>query len=191
MDIPCAIIIAAFCLPDVNMKMEVKSDITGSTAVASFGEVRASIVLPSEFDPPERTALDKQLCPADYCIPYTARLREDASAVELLIGDPAGREHFVQIKGAVDQIAALSSRMSFIYEMRGRWERVALSEFRVEQPGTDAATAATPPLGGEPLGGPPVEGPPAGPPDVFADERTDVLPDEPPLPEAQEQPWPR
>lgn len=160
MDIPCAIVIAAFCLPDAGLKMEVKSDISGATAIASFGEVRASIVLPSEFDAPERTALDKQLCPADYCIPYAARLRSDASAVDLLIADPAGREHFIQIKGPVDQIAALSSRMSFVYQMGGRWERVALSEFKVSEAEPAAASPEQGPQQGPEQGPDQAPGPP-------------------------------
>lgn len=134
MDIPCAILIAAFCLPESNLQLEVRADPSGSTAIAKFADVRVSIPIPSADEIAQSTDHDKQLCRDRYCIPYTSRLREDASAVDLLIAEPDGRERFIQFKGPVEQIAALSSHITFVYLMGDRWEQVALSEFKTAVP---------------------------------------------------------
>lgn len=133
MDIPCAILVMAFCLPDSRLKMEVVSDRAGSTAITTIGEVRMSIVISDTSDPPPPAKLEQRLCQGRSCIPYSARYRSTASAVELLIGAPGGQERFIQLKGPTSQIAALSSQISYAYQERGRWVFVPLSAFTVER----------------------------------------------------------
>ena len=206
MDVPCAIMIAVFCLPQTNLKLEVKDDDAGSTALVSFSDVRASIVLPTDESDPPRGELGQQLCvEQSYCIPYTARVRDDVSSVELLIEGSDGREHFIQFKGPFEQISALSGRFLLAYDFGGRRSLVPLSDFTV------ARASAEPPEGvpdGAPEAAP--EGMTEPPPDDrgerFPDDRTTVLPDEPegfpaptidrppelaPVPDVSEQPWPR
>lgn len=129
MDMPCAILILAFCMPETGLKLEVVTDGAGSTAVAKLGDVRASIVLSDTEEPASPAALEQRLCLGRACIPYAARFREDASSLELLIAAPDGHERFIQFKGPPDQIAAVSSRISYTYQDRGRWVFVPLSAF--------------------------------------------------------------
>lgn len=206
MDLPCAIMVAVFCLPQTNLKLEVKADDAGATAIASFADVRALIVLPNDEESPPRGQMDKQLClEPSFCIPYAARVRDEASSVELLIAGQDGREHFIQFKGPLEQIAALSGRIQLAYQNGGRRQLVPLSEFKVQRPmeefqdGSPESAPETPE--------PPPEARPGAAAEDFSDERTEVLPDEPPdvlgepdqaplpeilpVPEVSETPWPR
>ncbi|MBA4010991.1 MAG: hypothetical protein C0481_03920 [Phenylobacterium sp.] len=133
MDIPCAILVMAFCLPDSRLKMEVIVDGGGSTAVTTIDGVRTSIVLSDAEDPPLPAQLEQRICQGRSCVSYTARYRPEASAVDLLIGSPTGQERFIQLKGPTRQIAALSERISYAYQERGRWIFVPLSAFTIEQ----------------------------------------------------------
>jgi len=133
MDIPCAILVMAFCLPDSRLKMEVILDRAGSTAVTTIGDVRTSIVLSDAEDPPLPARLDQRVCQGRSCVSYSARYRPEASAVELLIGAPGGQERFIQLKGPPSQIAALSDHMTYAYQDRGRWVFFPLSAFTVER----------------------------------------------------------
>lgn len=204
MDVPCAIMIAVFCLPQSNLKLEVKDDEAGSTALVSFSNVRTSIVLPTDESDPPRGELSQQLCvERSYCIPYAARVRDDVSSVELLIEGSDGREHFIQFKGPLEQIAALSGRFLLAYDFNGRRTLVPLSDFTVARGPTEPSEApqeASP--GPEPSVGDNQS--PNERPEALPDDRTTVLPDEPfpapttdvppelaPVPEVSEQPWPR
>jgi hypothetical protein len=127
MDIPCAILIAAFCLPDANFKLEVKAGPEGSVATVTSGEVRARILLSDEGGAP--TPMTTQLCREGVCVDYSARVREEASSVELLIAAGRGQEHFIQLRGPLQAVADLSTQMSYVVEARRRWVQIPLSEF--------------------------------------------------------------
>lgn len=127
MDIPCAILIAAFCLPDANFKLEVKAGPDGSVATVTSGEVRARILLSDEGGAP--TPMTTQLCREGVCVDYSARVREEASSVELLIAAGRGQERFIQLRGPLQAVADLSTQMSYVVESRRRWVQIPLSEF--------------------------------------------------------------
>jgi hypothetical protein len=128
MDIPCAILIAAFCLPDTGLKLEVKSDPGGSVAIVTSGEVRARILLSDdEGAPPAR--LGTQLCHEGACVDYSARIRPDASSVEVLIAARGGQERFIQFRGPLRTVSELSTRMTYVVEHRRRWVQIPLSAF--------------------------------------------------------------
>lgn len=183
MDVPCAIMIAVFCLPQASLKLEVKDDDSGSMALISFAGVRASIVLPTDEEAPPRGELGQQLCvEQSLCIPYAARVRDDVSSVELLVAGADGREHFIQFKGPLEQIAALSGRILLAYEHQGRRSLVPLSDFTVARAPAEPSEGVQ-----EAPPGDAQEGMPDGPRDALTGDRTVVLPDEPP----EETPWPR
>jgi hypothetical protein len=127
MDIPCAILIAAFCLPESNLKLEVKSDPEGSIAIATSGEVRAHILLSDQQGVPA-DRMGTRLCHEGACVNYSARIRPDASSVEMLIA-AGGQEHFIQLRGPLRTVAELSSRMTYVVEHRRRWVQIPLSAF--------------------------------------------------------------
>lgn len=128
MDIPCAILIAAFCLPESNFKLEVKSGPEGAVAIVTSGEVRANILL-SDDDGAPPTQMDRQVCYGGVCIDYSARLRDDASSIELLIAAGRGRERFIQLRGPLQPVTDFSAQMSYVVDTRDGWVRVPLSEF--------------------------------------------------------------
>ena len=128
MDIPCAILIAAFCLPDANFKLEVKAGPQGSVATVTSGEVRARILLSDEGGAPA-AEMSTQLCYEGVCVDYSARVREEASSVELLIAAGRGQERFIQLRGPLQAVADLSTQMTYVVESRRRWVQIPLSEF--------------------------------------------------------------
>lgn len=128
MDIPCAILIAAFCLPDANFKLEVKAGPEGSVAIVTSGEVRARILLSDPGGAPA-AEMATQLCYEGACVDYSARLREEASSVELLIAAGPGQERFIQLRGPLQAVGNLSAQMAYVVESHRRWVRIPLSEF--------------------------------------------------------------
>lgn len=154
MDIPCAILIGAFCLPDVSYKLDVKSGPEGSDAIASFGEVRVHILL-SDEEGATQPQTDKRLCHEDVCVAYTGRVRPDASAVELLIASDRGGERFIQLRGPLEQIAAISTKISYVLESDRGWVHIPLSEFKV----AEQESAPAPEMEPEAETGPPPETP--------------------------------
>lgn len=128
MDFPCAILIAAFCLPDSNFKLEVKSGPEGSVAIVTSGEVRAHILLSDKEGAPA-AQMGTQLCHEGACVDYSARIREDASSVELLIADRAGQERFIQLRGPLEKVTEFSTHMTYVLEARRRWVQIPLSAF--------------------------------------------------------------
>lgn len=127
MDIPCAILVAAFCLPDANFKLEMKAGPEGSVATVTSGEVRARILISDEEGAPA-APMGARLCHEGACVDYSARVREDASSVELLIAD-RGQERFVQFRGPLQAVADLSTQITYVVEFRRRWVQIPLSEF--------------------------------------------------------------
>lgn len=127
MDIPCAILIAAFCLPDANFKLEVKAGPEGSVATVTSGEVRARILLSDAGGAP--AAMTTRLCHEGACVDYSARVREEPSSVELLITAGRGQEHFIQFRGPLHAVTDLSTQMTYVVETRRRWVQIPLSEF--------------------------------------------------------------
>lgn len=128
MDIPCAILIAAFCLPDANFKLEVKAGPEGSVATVTSGEVRARILLSNEAGAPA-TEMPTQICYEGVCVDYLARVREDASSIDLLIAAGGGQERFIQFRGPLQSVTDLSTQMTYLVESRRRWVQIPLSEF--------------------------------------------------------------
>ncbi len=127
MDIPCAILVAAFCLPDANFKLELKAGPEGSVATVTSGEVRARILI-SDEDRAPAAQMTTQLCHEGACVDYSARVREEASSVELLIAD-RGQERFIQFRGPLQAVADLSTQITYLVEFRRRWVQIPLSEF--------------------------------------------------------------
>lgn len=194
MDIPCAILIGAFCLPDVSTRIDVKSGPEGSDAIAAFGEVRVHILL-SDEEGAAQPQTDNRLCYEGVCVAYSGRVRPDAGAVELLIASNGGRERFIQLRGPLEQIAAISSKVSYVLESDRGWVQIPLGEFKV----AEQATAAAPETGTgleaqEPGPGlqtePPAEPPPELAPELAHEPELAPVPEVAPEPEPESQPEP-
>lgn len=128
MDIPCAILIAAFCLPDSNFKLEVKARPDGAVAIVTSGEVRANILLSDEGGSPP-TQMVRRLCYEGACVDYSTRFRDEESSIELLIAGERGRERFIQLRGPLQPVTDFSAQMSYVVDTRDGFVRIPLSEF--------------------------------------------------------------